>query len=313
MSNQSEQTGMKADLTYDDYIGLETLLSLQKTLTSYHDELIFLVYHQQTELWFRLVIHEIERCIRALMATSADIINATDAIRRINRYFSILINSFNVLLEGLSTEEFLIFRQAFGSASGFQSVQFRVIEILVGLKSEDSDSLSTEINLPTDIKNISHSPKKLATFYWENACKNFSTVEPTLTLVNFKKKYQASLNNLYQKREIASLISAFYHVVSDRICGVEGIVEILEKLFKDGKEKAIIELAEELLKMDESIVDWKRIHLKVAAKHLGEMRYGTGKTKCTEYLRKSIVKQRYLPELYLAKTRYEYSLKHEFS
>ncbi len=303
MNNKSEKTGPKVDLTYDDYIGLETLLSLQKTLTPYHDELIFLVYHQQTELWFSLIIHEIKRFIQLLISTDSDFVNALDAVKRINRYLSILINSFDVLLEGISTEEFLIFRKAFGSASGFQSVQFRIIEILIDLKCEDSDFLSKKINLPTDPKDINHTPTKSSTFYWENAYHYLSPNQPTTTLINFKNKYQDFLNDLYQKGERISLISAFYYVVSDRKFGLEGIVETLEKLFIDGENKAIIKIAEELIKMDDSIIQWKRTHLKAVAKHMSQVKYGTGQTECMEYLKKSIVKNHYFPELYLAKSK----------
>src|SRR6185312_877143 len=104
-----EAAAIQQEITYDDYIEIGTLLSLQHTLTDFHDELVFKMYHQQTELWFRLVLHEMERAIRSLVKEEVDLINALDAATRINRYFGILTGSFSVLLDGLSTDEFMIF------------------------------------------------------------------------------------------------------------------------------------------------------------------------------------------------------------
>ena len=184
LAENLESNVYRRELTYDDYLKIETLLSLQQPLTDYHDELIFLVYHQQTELWFKLIIHELERAIKALKASTPDIISSVDAITRINRYLAISTNSFSVLSEGLSTEEFLRFRKAFGSASGFQSLQFRIIEILAGLQRDvrenpnQENAKYTETAQPKD--------KREAKFYWECASRNLVTNEPTLTLLRFK-------------------------------------------------------------------------------------------------------------------------------
>ncbi|HEY9694858.1 MAG TPA: tryptophan 2,3-dioxygenase family protein [Oculatellaceae cyanobacterium] len=303
LAENLESNVYRRELTYDDYLKIETLLSLQQPLTDYHDELIFLVYHQQTELWFKLVIHELERAIKALKASTPDISSSIDAVTRINRYFAIITNSFSVLLEGLSTEEFLIFRKAFGSASGFQSLQFRIIEILAGLQRDVTEKQNQENAkyTETDQPQPQYQDKTEAKFYWECASRNLATNESTLTLLRFKEKHLPYLNFLYSQRESLSLRLNFYQVVSQRMNRKIEIVKLLETLFDEKIEKDLIVLAEELLKMDEAIIKWKQAHLKTVAKHLSQVRRGTGETNWGEYLTKSIAEHRCFLELQLAR------------
>lgn len=293
-----EGTALRRDLNYDDYLKIDTLLSIQKPITDYHDEMTFLVYHQQTELWFRLIIHEGERAIQALRNTPSDIITATDAVERINNYFSILIKSFNVLIECFSNQEFLIFRKALGSASGFQSTQFRIIEILAGLQRKVS-SCETSNCHPEDNNQILQKQEK---FYWEQLIPEQQQRSGTIpSLFKSKNSSMEYFNFIYDKVKHSSLRSMFITIVSQRLSSSKDAVEMFQKLFLEDQEKDLIELAEQLLKMDASITDWKRMHLKVSAKNLAQVSYGTAGSDWMEYLNKSITEQRYFPELYLAK------------
>lgn len=295
-----EGTALRRDLNYDDYIKLETLLSIQKPLTNYHDEMTFLVYHQQTELWFRLIIHEGERAIRALSNTPSDINNATNAVERINHYFSTLINSFNILIECFSTQEFLIFRKALGSASGFQSTQFRIIEILAGIEPKSESSGCNQENQENQ-DNSNQTSKESEKFYWENLISDKQQLGETIPdLLKLKNKDAVHFNFVEEKVKQSSLRSMFINIVSQRLCSSKDPVELFETLLLEDREKDLIDLAEKLLKMDASITDWKRMHLKVSAKHLAQVSYGTAGSDWGKYLNKSITEQRYFPELYLA-------------
>src|SRR5579872_4891966 len=81
-----EGAAIRRELTYDDYIRIDTLLSIQQPLTNFHDELTFMIYHQQTELWFRLTLHEMKFGIEQLL--SGNIQKAFSSVERINRIFS---------------------------------------------------------------------------------------------------------------------------------------------------------------------------------------------------------------------------------
>jgi len=113
-------------ITYWDYIRLDTLLSLQVPATHFPDEMIFIGYHQITELYFKLIIHE------QLQIINRENLTATyfqEKVLRINRYFQVLISSFEVMIKGMEREQFLKFRMSLLPASGFQSAQFRMIEL----------------------------------------------------------------------------------------------------------------------------------------------------------------------------------------
>jgi tryptophan 2,3-dioxygenase len=283
---------VKREITYDDYIETDTLLSLQQTLTDFHDELIFKVYHQQTELWFRLSLHEMQRAIRSLVAEQPDLANAGDAITRINRYFNIVTTSFSVLLDGMSSEEFLEFRKAFGTSSGFQSSQFRAIEILAGLERDaKKSSHGREARPESELAEVRKSAEDQATFYWERAARHLTTDEPTLTLTLFKEKHLKHLNELYRNRKPYSLRIAFDAVLRARLGDTP---DVYGKLGQDVEMSA---LAKSLLELDQSIVGWKQYHLRAAAKHLARAPRGTGETNWAEYLSKSMNEQRCFPEI----------------
>jgi tryptophan 2,3-dioxygenase len=283
---------VKKEITYDDYIETDTLLSLQATLTNFHDELIFKVYHQQTELWFRLALHEMQRAIRALVAEQPDLEQAMDAVNRINRYFDIVTTSFSVLLDGMSSEEFLEFRKAFGTSSGFQSSQFRAIEILAGLERDaKKSSHGREARPEKELADTHKNAQDQATFYWERAARHLTTDEPTLTLTLFKEKHLKHLNELYRNRKPYSLRIAFDAVLRGRLGDTQ---EVYSKLSSDSE---LIALAKNLLELDQAIVGWKQYHLRAAAKHLARAPRGTGETNWAEYLSKSMNEQRCFPEI----------------
>jgi tryptophan 2,3-dioxygenase len=288
---------MAREITYDDYIQTPTLLSLQQTLTDHHDELIFKVYHQQTELWFRLILHEMERAIRSLLQSPAAIDVTTESVRRINRYFDVLAHSYSVMLDGLSTDEFMEYRKAFGTSSGFQSSQFRAIEILAGMEKRRTGSQSSESRPATEQAEAQRSAEDQAEYYWEKAARHITTNEPTLTLLKFQEQHLTYLNELYAKRTPFSLRLAFLKTVEDQIGHLGSVEEMIERLLVSGKD-ALVTLAEELVGLDESIVGWKQQHLRVVAKHLKRSPKGTGETNWAEYLSHSIREQRCFPELH---------------
>lgn len=283
---------VKKEITYDDYIETQKLLSLQSTLTNFHDEMIFKVYHQQTELWFRLTLHEMQRAIHALIARTPDVVMALDAVTRMNRYLDIVTSSFSVMMDGLSTDEFLEYRKVFGTSSGFQSSQFRAIEILAGLERDAKKSGYNRESRPAEeLAQVHASAEEQATFYWERAARHLTTNEPTLTLTLFKEQHLKYLNELYENRKPYSLRIAFDVVLR---ASLGDTPDVYQKLSSDPK---LSELARALLTLDASIVGWKRSHLKVAAKHLARAPRGTGETNWAEYLAKSISEERCFPEL----------------
>ena len=127
-------------LTYWDYIQVDTLLTLQNPKTDFPDEKIFIMYHQITELYFKLSLHEMEQIgfngphilpngnnLGWKEKIDADFF--AERVTRINRYFESLTKSFEIMVDGMEKEQFLRYRMALLPASGFQSAQYRKIEI----------------------------------------------------------------------------------------------------------------------------------------------------------------------------------------
>jgi tryptophan 2,3-dioxygenase len=118
-------------LSYGSYLHIPELLQLQRGLTEAHDELLFIVVHQAYELWFKVLIHELE-AVRS--AIEADQLRAArHFLARVKVIEALLVEQVGVL-ETMAPQDFLTFRSELAPASGFQSVQFREIEFLSGLK-----------------------------------------------------------------------------------------------------------------------------------------------------------------------------------
>jgi len=125
--------GTPADLTYGSYLKLHPLLSLQEPLSrpASHDEMQFIVVHQAFELWFKLMLYEIDALFRLFEAK--DVREAERLFRRLNRIVEVLIKHLEVI-ETMVPSDFVTFRDLLKPASGFQSWQFREIEYAGGVR-----------------------------------------------------------------------------------------------------------------------------------------------------------------------------------
>ena len=168
-------------LTYWDYIHLDTLLSLQIPRTHFPDEEIFIGYHQITELYFKLIIHEQKQIIDDKQQKASFF---TEKINRINRYFRILIDSFDVMIRGMEYHQFLKFRMALLPASGFQSAQFRMIELYATpMEHLVHEPIRSEYTANTPLDELY---EKL---YWKRGATDLETGDKTLTLKQFEYRY----------------------------------------------------------------------------------------------------------------------------
>ena len=260
---------LEADyLTYWDYIRLDTLLSLQQPRTQHHDEPIFIMYHQITELYFKLVLHELNAAVEAPMPGTAEwtpnhSTALTEHVRRCTRYFGALENSFAVMTDGLNREQFLRFRMALIPASGFQSSQYRMIELaLARLNDLVHADLRSEYAQENDLS------KLLENIYWRRGATLVETGEKALTLKQFEAKYDAMFADRAQKLRGITL--------SDR-------AKILEQNKELGDE---LRLA--LRELDHQVnVRWPMQHLKTAGRYLAKQPSdvrATGGTNWPKYL-----------------------------
>lgn len=187
-------------LTYWNYIHLDTLLSLQSPLTNIPDEEIFIMYHQITELYFKLCIHEFKQaCNDSDLKPSALLMR----VNRINRYFDALTMSFDIMSEGMEKEQFLKFRMSLLPASGFQSAQYRMIEVyttpFTNLLHKDYRGKFAEVPADDEIE------KMFNHIYWKEGATELATGKKTLTLKQFEAKYAHQIIKLakeYKQKNI---------------------------------------------------------------------------------------------------------------
>ena len=260
-------------LNYWDYLELDTLLSLQRTKTVFPDEEVFLTYHQITELYFKLIIKELKKAVKN--NTTSELF--LECISRVNRYVKVLLDSFPILTEGMEKKQFERFRMSLYPASGFQSYQFRVIELFSTdiLNLIDKDLRATfgdQMDIEQMFDNI----------YWKKGAVDLKTGKKTLSLTEFEAKYDKKLINKADKMREKSLLKRFFKVHA-------------ESEFSD-------QIINELKQFDINMnVSWKLLHFKAAAKHLlskGAYASSTGCTNWEKYLPPRFQRIIFFPELW---------------
>lgn len=260
-------------LTYWDYIHLDTLLSLQTPKTQFRDESVFIIYHQITELYFRLILNELEQIAFREKIDEAFFL---ERLTRLITYFQNLENSFQIMVHGMEKEQFLKFRMALLPASGFQSAQYRLIEIcstdLINLVNiEDRETMSG--------KTI---PEMLDRIYWKSGATELQSGKKTLTLVQFEQKYMHTFRETAEKYRDRNLRSVYL------------------ANFSTSPRKAEIE--EKLRTYDHlANVLWRLAHLKSSAHYLKRSPDNvpaTGGTNWMRYLPPRYQRIMFFPELW---------------
>lgn len=128
-SSEGAETDFARRMSYGNYLALDKILGAQHPLSEAHDEMLFIIQHQTTELWMRLAIHELSAARRAI--ASDEVAPAMKMLARMSRIFEQLNNAWDVL-RTMTPSEYTRFRSQLGQSSGFQSRQYRLIEFLLG-------------------------------------------------------------------------------------------------------------------------------------------------------------------------------------
>ncbi|ARS42304.1 tryptophan 2,3-dioxygenase [Sphingobacteriaceae bacterium GW460-11-11-14-LB5] len=260
-------------LTYWDYIHLDTLLSLQNPKTPIPDEEIFIMYHQITELYFKLALHE---CRQIAEHENLTVEFFTARVKRINAYFNALTTSFEVMVDGMEKEQFLKFRMSLLPASGFQSGQYRMIEICA------TDFIRLVDKTKREELSTASIEEQFENIYWKFGATELASGKQTLTLKQFIKKYAAQFLQLAKDRTLTNF-SALYH-----------------QLQANGAD--VTALAEELRKLDLYVnVEWPLSHYKSAVRYLEKDPVdiaATGGTNWQKYLPPRFQKRIFYPFLW---------------
>jgi tryptophan 2,3-dioxygenase len=262
-------------LNYWDYVEVDTLLTLQKPRTPIKDEVIFIIYHQITELYFRLTLHEMEQIAEQSETINPDFFAAR--IKRMNSYFRNLTHSFEIMVDGMDHKQFLKYRMSLLPASGFQSAQYRMIEIcatdMINLIDKDHrNKITFESSIYDQFEHI----------YWKAGATELATGKKTLTLTQFEDKYSNRLVELAKEYATKNLWVTFKHMSAEA--------------------QQHVELRQQLRQFDVNVnVNWPLQHYKSAVRYLHknpEDIAATGGTNWQKYLPPRFQKRIFYPELW---------------
>jgi tryptophan 2,3-dioxygenase len=261
-------------LTYWDYIHLDTLLSLQVPRTHFPDEEIFIMYHQITELYFKLILHEQKQIVDD---KSQNVDFFTDKLNRINSYYKALISSFSIMVRGMEKDQFLKYRMALLPSSGFQSAQYRMIEIyatpLYLLVHPAVRGQYTEAHPVEEV---------YEQMYWKRGATDIRTGEKTLTLKQFEYRYTPRFIRIANQVKDSTIYDKYLNLPE-----------------RSRNNKALISALKD---MDiNANINWRLVHMGSANRYLNKDNSSieaTGGTNWKEYLPPNFQKVVFFPEIF---------------
>lgn len=263
-------TDFKEAMSYGDYLRLPDLLACQSPLSDKHDEMLFIVIHQSTELWMKLAIHELRAAVQNIRADQLG--PAFKMLARVSRVQAQLIQSWDAL-STLTPADYLAFRDLLGHSSGFQSHQYRTIEFLLGNK--NAGMLAPHRHTP-DIHRALAETLNAPSVYDEAImllARRGLAVDPSQTARDWSTTRTAD----------PTVAAAWTAVYRDT-----------ERYWD------LYELAEELVDLEDSFQQWRFRHMTTVERIIG-YRQGTGGTAGVSYLRRAL-EIRFFPELWDIRT-----------
>ena len=255
----------KNDMSYGDYLGIDDLLGAQRPLSTAHDEMLFIIQHQTSELWMRLALHELDAARGHIGAERFS--EAFKMISRVSRIFEQLNNAWDVL-RTMTPSDYTAFRDNLGASSGFQSHQYRLIEFFVGNRNTAM------------LKVHEHRPELYTKLIAE-------LERPSL--------YHVALRALEKGVGVSLPAEAFR--MSEPHQSDPEIVAAWTKVYQDPNAHwALYELAEKLVDLEDYFRRWRFNHVTTVERIIGFKR-GTGGTSGVKYLHR-MLEVKLFPELW---------------
>ena len=257
-------------MKYWDIIQVDALLGLQTQRTQLPDEMVFIMYHQINELLFKMILWEMGQI------SNTDNIEPkkfTMHLKRVSRYFDVLSDSFDVMGEGMELEQYMKFRDTLTPASGFQSCQYRMIEIASTELINLIDARFREgIDRDTPYEHA------FEHMYWQAAGKDYTTGEKSKLLTNFEDKYKKELIDHMKSFNTVNLWTKFKELPEEYRLN-KGLINAMRHY-------------------DHTVnIDWTIHHLEAAKKYLGDGA-ATGGSDWTKYMHPKYQRRIFFPELW---------------
>jgi tryptophan 2,3-dioxygenase len=259
-----------SSMSYGDYLQLGKVLDAQKPLSTEHDEMLFIVVHQTSELWMRLFLHELAGVLQCVRRDDLD--PSFKMLGRISRVQNQLIATWEVL-STMTPAEYSAFRNALGRSSGFQSWQYRLLEFLLGNKHAEMLAVhQRDAQAHATLAHALEAPSLYDEVLRLLSRRGYGIPESHLVR-DFKEPYSAS-------KQVAGAWLGVYHNAE--------------------KDWDLYELAERLVDLDHKFQLWRVHHLKTVERIIG-YKPGTGGTGGVSYLAKAL-ELKFFPELWTVRT-----------
>jgi tryptophan 2,3-dioxygenase len=260
-----------SEMTYARYLGLDQLLSAQAPVSDEHDEMLFVIIHQAKELWLKQILHEV--ALAQTMVRNGDLVPAYKSLARVSRIQAVMTQSWDILAT-MTPADYLRFRGALGSASGFQSDQFRRLESMLGLK--DARFLKYQEDRPE-----------------AHAALAAAIAAPSL--------YDDAMAQL-AVNGLPVPVSVLSRDVSQPYVPSAAVEDAWLEVYRDtDRWWALYQLAEKLVDLDDALLTWRHKHVVTIERIIGRRR-GTGGTEGVAYLTTTL-DRRCFPELWSLRTR----------
>ena len=263
-------TDFDDEMSYDDYLKLEQILSAQQPLSSEHDEMLFIIIHQSSELWLKLAGHELDSAISCIQEN--DFGPAFKVIARVKQIFIQLTQSWNIL-STLTPSDYLKFRDDLGKSSGFQSQGYRKLEFMLGNKNKDMLKIHKSSSKSyLELEQLLNKPSLYDEVIKAMTKAGFS-IDDSVINRDFTLPYQSN----------KSVVAAWLKVYQQP-----------EKYFE------LYELAEKLVDIEDSFQQWRFKHMYTVQRIIGH-KQGTGGSSGVSFLKKALDVS-FFPELFEVRT-----------
>ncbi|WP_341933525.1 tryptophan 2,3-dioxygenase family protein [Microbacterium sp. LWO14-1.2] len=265
-------TDLSGRMTYGSYLSLDQLLTAQHPVSvpEHHDEMLFIIQHQTTELWLKQLLHELSSA-RELLARD-DLREALKRIARIKRIQDVITQQWSVLAT-LTPTEYAQFRGALGNSSGFQSVQYRAVEFALGNKNEKMLSVFSDHPAHRALLEAEWEKPTLYDEFLRFAARRGLPVPAEILDRDVRLPY----------RETPELVPAIRAIYQD-----------------PGTHWDLYEACEDLVDLEDNFQFWRFRHLKTVARTIG-MKTGTGGSSGVGFLQRAL-DLTFFPELYTVRT-----------
>lgn len=267
---EGAQMSFDGRMSYGDYLQIDKVLGAQAPLSVAHDEMLFIIQHQTSELWMKLAIHELSAARAAIVGDNLQ--PAFKMLARVSRIFEQLNNAWDVL-RTMTPSDYTEFRESLGQSSGFQSYQYRQIEFVLGNRNKAM------------LQPHAHVPK----------------VHELLTAELAVPSLYGEVLQLLARNGFAVPAGVLSSDLSEPIASSEAVIAIWAEIYRDPQQYwTLYELAEKLIDLEDYFRRWRFNHVTTVERIIGFKR-GTGGTNGISYLRKMLEVELF-PDLWRVRT-----------